>query len=657
MMIINRRLLLGLVATALMLAPANFLGAQTPAPKTATFPILSPFPYSGNAPAPNGTKRKLTLEEGKFKIDGQPVLLMAGEIHLIRVPHATWETRILQAKAMGLNSMSVYLMWNSIEAEEGQFDFTGQNDVRRFAELCQKHGMWLLVRPGPYVCAEVDWGGIPYWLGTKDITKLRGVDLTKEAYDRRYIKKVGEQIAGMEAHEGGPILMVQIENEHRSIDDYMIQLERIFRESGFDGQLFTCDPGMKSFDKEVGIPGVLRGVNGLTNDDKLLARARELSAKVTGHPVFCAESYTSWFARWGKKIPRRDSSSELNRLRWLLKNDVSFCYYMFHGGSNFTYNTMPTVVTSYDYDAPIDEAGRTTPKYYALREAISQQFGLTLPDPPPEPKVITIPPFTVERQASLMDLLTGVPITTPDAPKTFEPLGVGGGFVLYRKKFPEGLRGTLNLSHAKDMALVMINGERVAFVHQFLEKTDMQVSIPETKGPAVLDILVHNLGRDRAVMEEKKGLTSAPLLDGKPLKGWEMYPLPLLEMPTSQKGKTTGSAPALYRGTFKLAETGETFLDMSKFRFGVAWVNGHILGRHWDAGSPRSLFLPSSWQKKGINEIVVLDILPSADNKIPISGTERLIEIKPQAFKRDIKVTADAIVDETVTPNTTPVNQ
>lgn len=615
--------------------------------KTAAIALLSLI--SGvlhAAPVPDGKPHKLELKGGNFVIDGQPLPILAGEIHLIRVLPEFWETRILQAKAMGLNAMSVYLMWNSIEAEEGKFDFTGHNDVRRFAELCQKHGMWLLVRPGPYVCAEVDWGGLPYWLGTKNISKLRGVDPVKEPYDRRYIIKVGEQIAGMEMHKGGPILMVQIENEHRTVDDYMVQLEKIFREAGFSGQLFTCDPGMKSFDQEVGIPGVLRGVNGLTKDDKLLARARELSDKVTGHPIFCAENYTSWFARWGRKIPRRGPSSELDRLDWFFKNHVSFCYYMFHGGSNFTYNTMPTVVTTYDYDAPIDEAGRTTPKFHALREVISKQLGINPPEPPPEPKVITIAPFTVEREASLLELVTGEPVRYAGDPKTFEPLGVGGGFVLYRKTFPEGLRGTLDLSKAKDLALVMVNGKRVSFVHQFLDKAEMQVPLPETKGPAVLDILVHNLGRDRAVMDEKRGLTAAPLLDGKPLKDWEMFPLPLREQPAFKKGKTTGTGPALYRGTFELAETGETFLDMSNFRFGVAWVNGHMLGRHWEVGAPRSLYLPSVWQKKGKNEIVVLDLLPKEENKLTISGTERLIEIEPKPFKRDITVTADAIIQE-----------
>ena len=585
---------------------------------------------------PDGKPHQFTLSNGQFQLDGKPFKLVAGEIHPVRILPEFWETRIKQARAMGLNALSIYVMWNRIEPTDGAFDFAGHNDVKRIARLCQENGLWLIVRPGPYVNAEWDWGGLPFWLRTKKITKLRGMDAVMLDYTRRYINRLGQEIAALQVNHGGPILMVQVENEYRvKVDEYMNSLVAIFRQAGFDGQLFANGLAMKSRLEDWHIPGVLNGIDGMVQSAGLLAKCREASA-ITGYPLFSPECYTSWYSKWGSKIPRKPVSSELANLNWFFTNDVSFCYYMFCGGTNFGFTSMPTCATSYDYDAPVDELGRIRPKYTAIRDYLAKALQIDLPPVPADPTVISIDRFQVSPRCALLDILPGKPLIA-EQPLDFEHLGVFGGFVHYRTRLTKPVAGDLDLSRAKDYSVVMIDGKTVGTTYARYGKERTRVRI-QTTGPATLDILVHSLGRENASMAEGgRGLLAAPSLDGKPLTGWEMTPLPLDDPGLLPAGTPIEGSPMFYTGSFSLTKTGETFLDLSQFSFGAVWVNGHNLGRYWEVGATRSLYLPSPWQKVGENRITVLDLLPKTGAKCDIRGTMDMIETEPIPFPANSK--------------------
>jgi beta-galactosidase len=617
-----------LIAVSLFCCNMEILGQQN----NTSQPYINPSQPLYNMPQPDGKPHKFELKDGNFVLDGKPYLILAGEMHLPRVVPEFWDHRIKQAKAMGLNTISIYVMWNQIEPKEGQFNFEGFNDIRRIAKLCQSNGMWLILRPGPYVCAEFEFGGLPAWLIQKKC-EMRKYDPVKLGYDRRYIMKLGEQLADLQVHRGGPILMVQVENEHRSIDDYMRELTKYFREAGFDCQLFTCDPGLKTFAPEEGIPGVLRGVNGVVNDTMLYKRVKYLADK-NGYPVYNPEMYTAWYSHWGMKINRRPISSEINNAKWLLDRNISYCYYMFFGGTTFGFQNMKAAITSYDYDAPVDEAGRVKPKYHALRDYFIQRLKINPPPIPPDPLMIEIPPVKLARQCALLDVLPQ-PVVSENT-KIMEELGQAYGFVLYRRKFDQGVKGMLDVSKARDYSIVMVNGQPVGRAYLKYGAETLKIQLNQD-GPCTLDILVYNLGREQATRNETKGFTGNPTLDGNPLTGWQIFSLPMENPSDLPRSKAKPAGPSFYRGTFKLDKTGETFLDMRNWGYGVVWVNGHNLGRYWDVGASRSLYLPGPWQKKGTNEIVILELRDNPPKALEVAGTTSLIEEEPIPFPEDIK--------------------
>ena len=342
---------------------------------------------------PDGKPHKFEAKNKQFLIDGEPTLLIAGEMHFGRILPEDFETRVKQAKAMGLNALSFYLFWNLSEPQEGQFDFTGMNDVRRMCKICQDNGLWVILRPGPYCCAEVDYGGIPYWTAKTENAgvKIRSNDPQYVAWSKRYIDHVAKEVADLQVTKGGPLMMVQIENEFGMVAGasggygYINALHEIFKHD-FEVPLFVCDPG--SFSGPGGRSNypadVLRGRNGL----KSQADYNQTVAAAGDFPVYAPEVYTAWFSGWGQPIATRNATipAIVDWTNSLLNYNASWCYYVFFGGTNWGYNTgcneyLP-LQTTYDYNAPIDEAGRITPKFRALREVLAKRTDRTLPEPP-----------------------------------------------------------------------------------------------------------------------------------------------------------------------------------------------------------------------------------------------------------------------------------
>ena len=592
---------------------------------------------------PDGKVHKFEARDHQFLLDGQPTMLVAGEMHFGRVMADDWDTRIKQAKAMGLNTISFYLFWNQVEKQEGKFDFTGMNDVRHVLQLCQANGMWAILRPGPYCCAEVEYGGIPAWTLKYPEVKIRMNDPKYVEWSRRYIEQVYRQVGDLQVTRGGPLLMVQMENEYGIVangnNDYMLALHKIFLDVGFAVQLFTCDPTTAIWrDPKMRIPGVLHGRNGLKSDQIF-----QQSADAIGdYPVYVPEVYTAWFSGWVEAIATRNSSiPQISTWAgYLLDHRYSFCLYVFFGGTNYGFyngcNQYLPVQTSYDYSAPIDEAGRTTAKYRALRELISTKLKITPPAPPPEPAVIELPAIKFVEKEPVIESLPAKPTLVSAKPVAMENLDQAYGFVLYRKKFASGLKGSLELRQARDYTIVMVNGRTVARAFVGYGPDSNKVELNEA-GPVTLDLLVYNLGRISvpvsAETQERasKGLIDGAYLDGHELLGWDIYSLPMEKIENFKASASPQTGPTFYHASFNVDSPGGTFLDLRNWSMGAVWVNGHNLGRFWDRGGLRSLFVPSQWLRPGQNDIVVLE-LHDAPKVAEVSGGTSIIEEKPVPF-------------------------
>jgi len=631
--------------------------AQTTAPQAAdtgaaqTAEVAAPAIVPLTTVVPDGKVHKFEARDHQFWMDGQPTLLLAGEMHFGRVQPEDWETRIKQAKAMGLNTLSFYLFWNLVESKEGTFDFSGMNDVRRVLKLCQDNGMWAILRPGPYCCAEVDYGGIPWWTVKYPDVKIRTNDPKYVEWSRKYIEQVYKQVGDLQVTKGGPLIMVAIENEYGNgrpaNNDYMVSLQKIFQDVGFDVPMFTCDPGAEPQSRLM--PGVMAQQNGLSG-----RAGAQLLNDLGDFPVYVPEVYTAWFLGWGQApvgeyVSRSPVNSIVSRLNTLLDNDYSFCLYMFFGGTNYGYNDgaveYQPLVTSYQYDAPIDEAGRTTEKFRAIRDLLSTRTNRKLPEPPADPVLINLPTLKFTEQEPLLSTLPAQPTKVADKTVSMEDLDQAFGFIDYRKKFDNGLKGALELKNASDYTIVMVNGKTVGEAYRGLGPDTSKITVNQD-GPATLDILVYNLGRVSVITNAasqdraRKGLLGGATLDGQDLTGWEMYSLPYESGPDKFKASTSpANGPAFYHAKFTVNQVGGTFLDMRNWSFGVVWVNGHNLGRFWDRGPVRSLFLPGEWLKQGENDITVLE-LHNAPQTPEITCVNGNIMVNPVVFPVRLNVGA-----------------
>lgn len=566
-----------------------------------------------------------TIGDSDFMLNGRPFHIEAGEMHPARVPHQYWADRLRMIHAMGLNTVSIYVFWNQVEPREGEFNFTGDANIAEFVRLAQKEGLWVILRPGPYCCAEWEFGGLPWWLLKSHDLKVRSRDPRFLAAAGAYLKKLGEQLAPLQITHGGPIIMVQVENEYGSYGSdhvYMGKIRDMIRAAGFDVPLFTADGGGRMM-ANGSLPDVLPGLNGGSGPGIM----KQIGKYRPHGPWFVPEFYPGWLDHWNEPHAHVGIGGLVRQTEWKLTNDVSFSYYMVFGGTSFGfmnganygrhYQPQPT---SYDYDAPIDEAGHPTPKYFALRKVLSRHLapGETLPNVPPTPPVIEIPKIELTESASLFDNL-GTPVKS-EKPLSFEDLNQGYGYVLYRTRIQGPVDATLKIKELRDYAVVCVNGRRVAVLDRRHKQDSTELKVSNQS--AILDILVENCGRINyggRLADNRKGITESVTLGGQELTGWKMFKFPFDDVSKLKfKPGTTTSAPAVYRGTFPLAKTGDTFLDMRKWGKGIVIVNGHNLGRYWYIGPQQTLFCPGVWLKKGTNEIVIFEQIK--DGAHPVVG-------------------------------------
>jgi beta-galactosidase len=564
-----------------------------------------------------GSAHTFTLGREDFLLDGKPFQIIAGEMHFARIPRAYWRQRLRMARAMGLNTVSTYVFWNYHEPEPGKFDFTTESrDIAEFITIAGEEGLWVIVRPGPYACAEWEFGGYPWWLLKEDSMVVRSTDPRFLAAARAYLKRLGEEVAPLQVTRGGPVIMVQVENEYGSYGDdkkFMGAMRDDIRAAGFDVPLFTADGPSQC--RNGYVAGALPAING----DEDPASIRDTVRKWNGGagPFFSPEFYPGWLDHWGEEHSVAAAKDVAPRFEGLLAGGISVSLYMFHGGTNFGFTSGANYgghyqpqPTSYDYDAPLDEAGRPTPKYFALRDVVLRHIpaGTTVPEPPPPNPVIAVAPVTLGETAPLFGELPE-PVLS-DHPLPMERVGEGTGYILYRTTLPPGDGGNLVIDELRDYGVVFLDGRKLGSLdRRYKQRT---IGIPANAEPAILDILVENGGRinyGREIVDNRKGITRGVSLDGRALTPWKIYPLPMDDISAYRFGAATvKDLPALHRGAFTLTDTGDTFLDMSRWGKGCVWVNGHNLGRFWSIGPQQTLYCPGAWLRKGRNEIVVLAI-------------------------------------------------
>jgi beta-galactosidase len=581
----------------------------------------------------NAQAHNFSLSKTDFLLDGKPFQIISGEMHPARIPKMYWKHRIQMAKAMGCNTIAVYVFWNYLEEKEGVFDFTTENrNIAEFIRICKEEKMWVLLRPGPYVCAEWDFVGLPpYLLKTPDI-KVRCLDPRYMSAVTRYVQQLSQQVRSLQCTNGGPILMVQVENEYGSYANdkkYLETLRNLWLKNGINVPFYTADGATEYMLNAGNIDGAAIGLDSGTSDGDF-AQATKRNPNV---PSFSSETYPGWLTHWKEKWAKTDSNSILKEVKYLLDHKKSFNLYVVHGGTNFGYyagaNAFSATqfqpdITSYDYDAPINEQGQPTPKYFALRNLIVKYVSYKIPDVPKSIPVIEIPSFNVTPVTDVWKTLPQ-PIATPQ-PKPMEAFGQSSGFILYRTKLIGHTSGNLTITEPHDYALVLLNGKLVDTIYRDGGKWTIKLPKTDVKEP-VLDILVEGMGHINFAQYiiDRKGITDRVTLNGMTLMDWKTYLLPLNEKDITAL-KTTSTDylhdGVFFKGSFDINEIGDTYIDMSNFKKGVVWVNGHNLGRYWHAGPQFHLYCPANWIKKGKNEVVVFDLLQN--NAASLKGVKTL---------------------------------
>ena len=555
-------------------------------------------------------KHTFSIGDKTFLLDGKPFLIKAAEMHYTRIPAEYWEHRIQMCKALGMNTICIYAFWNIHEQKEGEFDFKGQNDIAAFCRLAQKHGMYIMLRPGPYVCSEWEMGGLPWWLLKKKDIKLRTNDAYFLERTKLFMNEIGKELADLQVSRGGNIIMVQVENEYGAYatdKEYIANIRDIVKGAGFtDVPLFQCD--WSSTFQRNGLDDLVWTINFGTGAN-IDAQFKKLQEARPNAPLMCSEFWSGWFDHWGRK-----------------HGGTTFGHW---GGANSpAYSAM---CSSYDYDAPISEAGWATPKYYKLREMMMQyaDSAQVIPDVPAAYPVIEIPEFELKEVAPLFDNLPE-PKLSEDI-KPMEQFDQGWGTILYRTSLPEVKEGTtLLIDEVHDWAQVYADGKLLGRLDR--RRGQNSLVLPSLQKGTRLDILVEAMGRVNfdVAIHDRKGITNKVELltetDKKELKNWEVYSFPVDYDFAESKKYAEGEkldAPAYYRATFELDRVGDVFLDMQTWGKGMVWVNGKAMGRFWKIGPQQTLFMPGCWLKKGKNEIIVLDLL--GPEKATVSGLKRPI--------------------------------
>lgn len=577
----------------------------------------------------------LEIRNKKFYMDGEEFHIYSGAMHYFRIPQEYWEDRLLKLKAAGLNTVETYVPWNFHEPKKGQFNFEGMLDIEKYIKLAQDLGLYVIVRPGPYICAEWDFGGLPAWL-------LKDKNIRLRCWDKAYIKAVEDyfkvlipKLLPYQESKGGKLIAMQVENEYGSFGrdkKYLYWLRKLMKDLGVDCQLFTSDGESKYYFSGGAISEDFMVANfGGYNEN----RFDDLKLLQPDKPLMCGEHWCGWFDRWGAKHHTDDPYESLGRsLEGFFKEDASFNLYMFHGGTNFGFSSganyydcyCPTT-TSYDYGAPLAENGAYTAKYFVLREKMAKQLGKELPALPEDAKTQAIGKVKLTEFADLRTVYKSFALHKKShIPHYMEHFGQNSGLILYSTVLKGSYDDTaLNAFGVHDIAYVYINGElkhiydRTKLKGKALFDESFSVKIPAFNGECKVDILVQALGRinyDRR-MYDRKGLDEI-YLGGQAIVNWDIYCMELNEAPSVKYSAIHSEYPCFMKGNFKAEEKIDTFVDMRGFTNAIVYVNGFNLGRFLKRGPQYTLYLPAPLLKDE-NEIVILELEAATKKSITLT--------------------------------------
>jgi len=566
---------------------------------------------------------RFTAGEKQFMMDGQPYQVISGEMHYPRVPRAYWRDRFRKARAMGLNTITTYVFWNVHEPRPGVFDFSGQNDIAEYLREAQSEGLNIILRPGPYVCAEWELGGYPSWLLKDRDVVLRSSEPKYTAAVHAWFARLGQEIKPLLAKNGGPIIAVQLENEYGSFGDdkeYLKGLKKELIDSGMGDTLIYTADGPDQIPK--GSLPELPAVINFGSGEAMKSFARLDTLRPEG-PHMAGEYWAGWFDHWGDKHHTTDAAKEAAELRWMLEHGYSVSMYMFHGGTSFGWmngsnsdgkNFQPDT-TSYDYDAPLDEKGEPTAKYAAFRSAIAS---VTKTTPPPVPEQAPRKAFPVAEQMLTASLWRNLPAPVNSKTLlTFEDLGQAYGYVLYRTQLGAGDGGKLVLEGLHDYAQVYIDQKLVGTLDRRIGTDSLK--IPKQVSASTLDILVENTGRvnfTAVIRGERKGLTGRVTLDGKQPQSWAIYSLPMDHLESLRFAANPCTGPCFFKATMQVGKPADTYFDTRNLHKGMLWLGTRALGRFWSIGPQYALYAPASWLQQGSNTITFFDLLGDSSDRL-----------------------------------------
>ncbi|WP_418936880.1 beta-galactosidase [Paenibacillus anseongense] len=571
----------------------------------------------------------LHARDKQFFLDGEPFQILSGAIHYFRVVPEYWEDRLLKLKACCFNTVETYVPWNLHEPQENAYNFEGIADLERFITLAGELGLHVIVRPSPYICAEWEFGGLPAWLLQYTYMKLRCMDATYLMKVDRYYDELIPRLTRLQSTNGGPIIAMQIENEYGSYGNdtaYLTYLREGLTKRGVDVLLFTSDGPEDGMLQGGTVPGTLATVNFGSRPEEAFEKFREYRAD---EPLMCMEYWNGWFDHWLKPHHTRDAGEVADVFDCMLRAGASVNFYMFHGGTNFGFynganfgEKYEATITSYDYDSPLSECGDETEKFRAVRSVIARYLEMDEKEFPAFPAPIPKKSYGRVALTEKADLLGQLAqLSTPvkrTCPEPMEMLGQSYGFIVYSTQVSGPRTGEkLHLQEVHDRAQVFLDGVYQDTIERW-DPRPLPLDIP-AEG-ARLDIVVENMGRVNygPKLKDYKGITEGVRFNNQFLFDWTIYPLPLdkvdaipfvsSEKNAKQDDTQDQERPTFYRGEFHIEEVADTFLRLDGWSKGVVWINGFNLGRYWEKGPQRTLYVPAPLLRKGSNEIIVFEL-------------------------------------------------
>jgi len=580
--------------------------------------------------------KNVVIENGKIIIDNKAEQIISGAIHYFRVLPELWEDRLLKAKQCGLNTIETYMCWNLHEPQEGKFNFDGLLNFEKFIKTAEKLGLWVIVRPGPYICSEWDNGGLPSWLMAKEGLRLRCMNKVYLAALEPFINEILTRLKKLQYTENGPVIALQVENEYGSFGndhEYIRHVRQIFLDKGITVPLFTSDGPADHLIQGGTIPELTMTLNFGSDPTGAFAIGRKYRPE---GPDFCMEFYDGWFDHWGEEHHERSFDDTADTLDQMLKMGANVNFYMFHGGTNFNFwnganyadNKLQPTVTSYDFGAPLNECGDPTEKYFAFQKII-KKYNKSAAYGTPEPsRKIAYNDVILTQSASLLDNLDLLGEKHDSiTPESMEYWGQDFGFIHYRTQLSGPVNNfKIGLDKVHDRALLFLDGKYFATYYRNDEINEFDIDIPD--GGVQLDILVENMGRinyGTEVGKDLKGILGGVRICTQYQHYWNTWTLPLDNIDKLCYGhfNQQTNQPAFHRGTMETHEVADTFLNFPGKK-GCVWINGFNIGRYWETGPQKTLYIPNSLLKKGTNEIVIFELHKLYSNNLKFTVNTNL---------------------------------